>query len=208
MWSNINQLFDVNDEHFIVGVRELTNNGIEIRIESVGSRIPGEVAIYVQDHVVRVAKEIMDEAYDVDIPPKPDVDHVIRELYEDSLEIGPICEKMTLWVTTQFVGFHKWDNAPDEVAYLRGRHRHTFNVRVGIDVTAGNDRELEFHMIKSRVNAIIDERLSALDDVGSCEMICKQIVAGLIDVYGNRTFVVETDEDGECGAIFVSSQLS
>ena len=89
MWSNINQLFDVNDEHFIVGVRELTNNGIEIWIESVGSRIPGEVTIYVQDHVVGVAKEIMANAYDVDIPPKPDVDHVIRELHEDSLEIGP-----------------------------------------------------------------------------------------------------------------------
>ena len=89
MWVNINRLFDVNDEHFIVGVRELTNSGIEIWIESVGNRVPGEVTMYVQEHVVEVAKEIMNKAYDVDIPPKPDVDHVIRELHEDSLEIGP-----------------------------------------------------------------------------------------------------------------------
>ncbi len=89
MWSNINQLFDVNDEHFIVGVRELTNNGIEIRIESVGSRIPGEVAIYVQDHVVNVARNIMTNAYEMEVEAKPNFDHVIRELHEDSLEIGP-----------------------------------------------------------------------------------------------------------------------
>ena len=36
--------------------------------------------------------------------------------------------KMTLWVTTQLEGFHKWEQAPDEVAYLRERHRHMFGV--------------------------------------------------------------------------------
>jgi len=89
MWVNINQLFNVNDEHFIVGVRELTNNGIEIWIESVGNRVPGEVTMYVQEHVVEVTKEIMAKAYDTDVEVKPDIDHVIRELHEDSLEIGP-----------------------------------------------------------------------------------------------------------------------
>ena len=84
MWVNINELFGVDDEHFIMGVRTLTASGIEIRIESVGSRIPGEVTIYVQDYVVKVAKEIMTKAYDQDVEVKPTI-----ELHEDSLEIGP-----------------------------------------------------------------------------------------------------------------------
>lgn len=117
-------------------------------------------------------------------------------------------EMMTLWIRTQFVGFHKWMNAPDEVAYLRDRHRHVFGVRVGVDVDAGGDRVLEFHMIKASVERIIRERVTCLHDVGSCEMICKEITSGLIDEYGNRTYVVEVDEDGECGSIFVSNQLS
>ena len=48
MWVDVGELFDVNDDRFVVGIRELVANGIEVRIESVGNRIPGEVAIYVR----------------------------------------------------------------------------------------------------------------------------------------------------------------
>ena len=88
-WTDIDKLFNVDDEHFIVGVRELTASGIEMRIESVGSKVPGEVTIYVRSHVKNVAQEIMTRAYGMNLEAKPDFDHVIREVHEDSIEFGP-----------------------------------------------------------------------------------------------------------------------
>lgn len=66
MWVDVDELFDVNDDRFVVGIRELVANGIEVRIESVGNRIPGEVAIYVRDHVRGVAQKIMERAYSIE----------------------------------------------------------------------------------------------------------------------------------------------
>jgi len=88
-WTDIDKLFNVDDEHFIVGVRELAASGIEMRIESVGSKVPGEVPIYVRSHVKNVAQEIMTRAYSMDLEAKPDFDHVIREVHQDSIEFGP-----------------------------------------------------------------------------------------------------------------------
>jgi len=89
MWVDVDELFDVNDDRFVVGIRELVANGIEVRIESVGNRIPGEVTIYVRDHVRGVAQEIMERAYSIELEAKPDFDHVIREVHQDSIEFGP-----------------------------------------------------------------------------------------------------------------------
>lgn len=89
MWTDIDKLFNVDDEHFIVGVRELAASGIEMRIESVGSKVPGEVTIYVRNHVKNVAQEIMARAYSMNLKAKPDFDHVIREVHQDSIEFGP-----------------------------------------------------------------------------------------------------------------------
>lgn len=89
MWTDIDELFNVDDEHFIVGVRELAASGIEMRIESVGSKVPGEVTIYVRSHVKNVAQEIMTRAYGMNLEATPDFDHVIREVHQDSIEFGP-----------------------------------------------------------------------------------------------------------------------
>lgn len=73
----------------LLGVRELAASGIEMRIESVGSTVPGEVAIYVRSHVKNVAQEIMARAYSMNLEAEPDFDHVIREVHQDSIEFGP-----------------------------------------------------------------------------------------------------------------------
>ena len=89
MWVDVGELFDVNDDRFVVGIRELVANGIEVRIESVGNRIPDEVAIYVRDHVRGVAQKIMEGAYSIELETKPDFDHVKCEVHQDSIEFGP-----------------------------------------------------------------------------------------------------------------------
>ena len=87
MWVDVGELFDVNDDRFVVGIRELVANGIEVRIESVGNRTPGEVAIYVRDHVRGVAQKIMERAYSIELEAKPDFDHVyVSERYNEVME--------------------------------------------------------------------------------------------------------------------------
>lgn len=101
---------------------------------------------------------------------------------------------MEIFITTQFVGFHKWDDAPNEVIFLRNKHRHLFKVRVWFKVTH-DDRELEFLLMKKKVEDYL-EAFEFRQDVGSCEMICKELVD--IDA---RITKVEVSEDGENGAI-------
>lgn len=124
-------------------------------------------------------------------------------------------ERMSLWVTTQFVGFHKWSIAPDDVAYLRDRHRHVFGVRVSVDVRADDDRVIEFHMLQTRVNTWVREYLQEGDqingekaDVGSCEQVCKYLMYRLHKSYGeNINAAIEVNEDQECGALFSTSDV-
>lgn len=103
-----------------------------------------------------------------------------------------------IWVTTQFEGFHKWENAPGEVAFLRNLHRHIFKVKVMIDVRH-DDREIEFFMFKWMLEEIVREQFEK-KEVGSCEMIAAQILNWLMKKYPDRDIVVEVSEDGENGA--------
>ena len=36
--------------------------------------------------------------------------------------------KIFVVVKTEFEGFHSWEDAPDEVSFLRNLHRHIFHV--------------------------------------------------------------------------------
>lgn len=57
-------------------------------------------------------------------------------------------------VTTTFVGFHCWPDAPDEVSYLRQLHRHVFTAKVEFAVKH-NGRQREFHIEKNRLEAAL-----------------------------------------------------
>jgi hypothetical protein len=101
---------------------------------------------------------------------------------------------MQIYITTQFEGIHKWDNAPDEVKFLRYPHRHLFNVKVWFSVNH-DDRDLEFFIMKRKLNNYI---LASIDqnDVGSCEMVCRKIAE-----MDSRITKVEVNEDNENGAV-------
>ena len=51
-----------------------------------------------------------------------------------------------IYIQTQFTGYHRWDDAPDCVAFLRNTHRHVFHVKVTVPVQH-NDRAIEFFMM-------------------------------------------------------------
>ncbi len=103
--------------------------------------------------------------------------------------------KTTVWVTTSFVGFHKWENAPEEVSFLRHYHRHVFHVKLGVSVSH-NDRDVEFFTLKKEldqfVKGVYELRKYFLDS-------CEQIAQSILEHFKNSVFV-EVSEDAENGA--------
>lgn len=113
----------------------------------------------------------------------------------------------TVFATTSIVGFHLWEEAPEEVKYLRALHRHKFNVRVELSVVE-NDREVEFHVLKRAINVWLTEGSDYDHYTGeynfrhtSCEGIANTLLDDLRSQYPGRSFYrVTVDEDGENGA--------
>lgn len=98
-------------------------------------------------------------------------------------------------VRTQFVGFHKYENAPDEVAFLKNTHRHLFKVSCELE-TFHNDRELEFFMVHMTLEREILPFVQL--KLESCEQMASRILDGLINAYGtHRYYSVVVSEDGE-----------
>lgn len=101
-------------------------------------------------------------------------------------------------VTGQYEGYHKYENAPDEVAFLRNLHRHMFKWSALIEVFH-DDRELEFFLVKRLIETKIVAFTSwSTTDLGSCEMQAEKILNGLLAAYGHDRFIsVKVSEDGE-----------
>lgn len=53
-------------------------------------------------------------------------------------------------------GFHKYENAPEQVAFLRDLHRHTFKVKCGIKVNH-NERDKELFMVRDEITEYINQ---------------------------------------------------
>lgn len=104
----------------------------------------------------------------------------------------------SIFITFSKVGFHNYPNAPEEVEYLKARHRHVFKFRVSVSVTH-DDREIEFHMLKSWVEGLYAEELEA--NHKSCEMLAEDLVQRILQHYPHRDISVEVSEDGENGAV-------
>jgi hypothetical protein len=109
--------------------------------------------------------------------------------------------KRSIWVTFSKIGFHNYPVAPDEVAYLKDRHRHKFNFKVTIDVFS-DDREIEFHMFLTKIESFFETKSLEVDNA-SCEMLAERLINSICQTYDctYRTVSVEVSEDGECGAI-------
>lgn len=104
-------------------------------------------------------------------------------------------------VKTQFIGFHKWKDAPQEVVFLRNPHRHVFYVVAKIEVN-GDDRELEYFMVQKLLDTIIEEYVTLMPMTKSCEQMAELILNKLEIMYGaHRIIQVEVNEDNENGSI-------
>jgi len=77
----------------------------------------------------------------------------------------------------QIEGFHNYPDAPDEVAFLSHRHRHTFNVSVGYSVSHAN-REREIFICRDELKSYLIETYGSPCEFGamSCEMIAEEVL--------------------------------
>ena len=108
-------------------------------------------------------------------------------------------------VKTDFEAFHYWEDAPDEVGFLRNAHRHVFKVNVQIEVKE-SDRELEFFMVKAELDKYIEDKFKGKTFSLSCEMIAEDIVRFLRSKYKfNKAYSAEVYEDGENGGLFMTA---
>jgi hypothetical protein len=123
------------------------------------------------------------------LKPTEQVDHL-----DEEFTFGKV--KSFIWITHSFEGFHCYPNAPDEVSYLREKHRHIFHLKVWIEVFH-DDRDVEFHMFKNFIKSIITENDF---DYKSCEMISDILFDVINANYPKRDIKIEVSEDGECGS--------
>lgn len=101
--------------------------------------------------------------------------------------------KKSIIIRGQFTAFHKWDQAPQEVDFLRNLHRHIFHVKLGIPVN-NSDREREFFIEKRKleeVTLLFEETCSST----SCEMFAEEILQKI-----PHAIWCEVWEDNENGA--------
>lgn len=128
-------------------------------------------------------------------------------------------------VSWDYVDYHKWDDAPDEVAFLKNLHRHKFFASAMIEVHH-DDRELEFFMVLRRIEQEImpymylgtplistSEKVKKQEDretyvISSCEQQAQFILDGLKSIYGQgRNYQIEVSEDNENSAIVTWQKL-
>ncbi len=111
--------------------------------------------------------------------------------------------RTTVWVRHEFIGFHMWPEAPEEVAYLALPHRHLFKVEVEVTVSHGN-RQVEFHMLKQDVMTycrVLEAQMSCEGTLGTVSWSCEHIANNILEYLDKYdVFKVIVSEDGECGA--------
>ncbi len=106
-------------------------------------------------------------------------------------------------VRLEVEGFHCWPEAPDEVSFLRHRHRHTFEINAMKSV-AGS-REIEFILLKREIARRLMREFGVNGPENGfpyCEfgtMSCEQIADWLMTEFDLRC--CEVTEDGENGAV-------
>jgi hypothetical protein len=96
-------------------------------------------------------------------------------------------------------GLHYWPEAPDEVYFLRNKHRHIFCIRCFFEVSHTN-RERELYITQDVIEQYLYSKYPQNKhciDFG--EMSCEMIATDLINNLG--CISCEVLEDGKGGAI-------
>ncbi len=105
-------------------------------------------------------------------------------------------------VTTEFKSFHKYTDAPKQVAFLRNIHRHKFFVKAKFEVTHDN-RDLEFFIIQSKlegyIGSVLLPKLNDSQHQMSCEMMARLLIECFVQEGLPVTFM-SIFEDNENGA--------
>jgi len=99
-------------------------------------------------------------------------------------------------VRSQFVGWHKWTDAPDNVAFLRDFHRHVFKVELVVPVRHG-DREVEFFTLQKQLDGFLARNYAGRKFLESCEQIAENIGVNF------QAHEVTVSEDGENDGIWI-----
>ena len=114
--------------------------------------------------------------------------------------------KYEIIVRLKLAGFHWWDGAPNEVAFLRQKHRHLFGFTVVLG-TDHSDRQLEFFLVEQQVRMALDSLYGIcpsgyLFQGRSCETIAAEVGTVLIAQYPTlRSVSVSEDDENEGRAI-------
>lgn len=98
-----------------------------------------------------------------------------------------------VFCTLEFEAYHWWADAPDQVAFLRNKHRHVFHVRAEKGVQHYN-RDVEFIGLKRKLQQALDAK--------SENWSCEQWAAWLMKEFTLDR--VEVSEDGENGAVITA----
>lgn len=108
-------------------------------------------------------------------------------------------DRTNIFVSFQVEGFHYWKDAPEEVSFLRDRHRHMFHVEIEKEVSHA-DRDIEIILFKRKVQKFIQERWKGEENVVEFEgMSCEMIASVLKNEF--KCYKVKVTEDGENGAV-------
>jgi hypothetical protein len=106
-----------------------------------------------------------------------------------------------IWASVRFAieRYHRWPDAPEEVAFLRSLHRHIFCVEVDVQ-QFGDDRDLEYFLLQRRCLALVESY--TWRERTSCEMLAIWLKRKLeAELSGVRLVRVTVREDAENGAI-------
>lgn len=95
-------------------------------------------------------------------------------------------------------GFHYWEGATPDVAYLASRHRHIFEIRCSFAVTH-EDRQIEINMQQNKIERYLHELYGTPCEFKgmSCEMIAAQLMTHF---RGENIVECQVLEDGYGGA--------
>jgi 6-pyruvoyl-tetrahydropterin synthase len=96
-------------------------------------------------------------------------------------------------IKAQFEAIHQWEECPiSEVDFLRQPHRHIFHVTVKFKV-GHNNRELEFIVMKHKLEDILAKYNRRFIGNKSCEMLAEEI---MLKLDADFVSVYEDDENG------------
>lgn len=101
-----------------------------------------------------------------------------------------------VYCTVEFPAFHYYPSAPEEVSFLRERHRHLFKIKCFAPIEHSN-RDVEFISLKTKIQNFCSAKFANVFlGMISCEDI-GNILLNHFDMLSH----IEVSEDGENGCI-------